>query len=105
MARKAGKDPSGRTRIEETARRARLLRDAVSALEGRALTQQEFAARAGIRQSSWAQYERAHRLPSIDNAQALVDTYDITLDWLYLGKDHNMPFQLNAALKAAAKRS
>ncbi len=87
---------------EVVSQRLEFLRLAISKLEGRKITQTEFAERAGLKQSGYTHYENGMRLPSIDAAAALVDTYDISLDWLYLGLDFNMPFEINAALKRVA---
>ena len=84
---------------EACARRLLLLRLAVANLEGRKITQTEFAERAGLKQSGYTHYENGLRLPSIDAAAALADTYDLSLDWLYLGQEFNMPFEIMQEIK------
>lgn len=94
-------DLTGSARYSKNACAKRLvaLRAAIGIIEGRKITQTEFATRAGLTQSAYTHYENALRIPSIEAATALVDTYDISMDWLFLGYDHNMPFELNTALK------
>lgn len=85
---------------EACARRLVMLRRAISHIKGRKITQTEFSQKAGLTQSGYTHYENAARIPSLEAAAALVDTYDISLDWLYLGNDFNMPFDIKDAIAA-----
>lgn len=74
-------------------RRLRLTRQALG------LSQTEFAARAGIAKNALSQYESGKQRPSIDNAIALAETHRITLDWIYLGDNSNLRYELVEAMK------
>jgi transcriptional regulator with XRE-family HTH domain len=58
------------------------------------LSQKEFAARAGILDTTYNQYERGVSQPKVEYAYALCDTYGLTLDWIYSGDPSGMPFSL-----------
>ncbi len=58
------------------------------------LTQAEFAKSLGIAQSAYSQYENAKKRPSLENARAICDIYNLTLDWLYDGNTAGLPLQL-----------
>ncbi len=64
------------------------------------LTQTDLAERAGISRTAYTQYEGGSKRPSIDVAIALVRTYRLTLDWIYLGDASNLPYAMAAAIKA-----
>lgn len=91
----------GRSRFskEAVARRLYLLRAMVSHIENKKITQTDFARRAGLTQSGYTHYENGMRLPSIAAAAALVDSYDVSLDWIFLGRDLNLELPLLQALK------
>lgn len=80
------------------ARRLRATRAALAADN-----QQEFGDRAGISQSNYSQYENGHKRPSIDNAIALCDTYNLTLDWIYRGDPSGLPYKLANAIRQYLK--
>ena len=71
-------DPNNR-RIDSIA--ARL----VATREARGMSQAEFAAGAEIARNTYNQWEMAKGRPSLDEAIKLCDTYNLTLDWIFLG--------------------
>lgn len=84
--------------MEEIAQRLALVRE----VEG--LSQAEFAGRANINSNAWNNYERARKRISIDAAVRLSRTYNLTLDYIYLGDSSNLPYQLAAAIEAVRKQ-
>lgn len=84
--------------MERIAERLSLVR------EVNGLTQAEFARRAGIAANAWNNYERARKRISIEAAIRLVNTYDLTLDYIYLGDASNLPYRLAKALDAVREQ-
>jgi transcriptional regulator with XRE-family HTH domain len=66
------------------------------------MTPGEFAAKAGLTQSNYSQYENLWRSLSLRAAMSLCSTYGLTLDWLYRGEASGLSIRLNAAINAAA---
>lgn len=64
------------------------------------LAQYELADRAKIAPNTYNQYENGTRRPSIENAIALCEAFDLTLDWIYRGDPSGLRYQLADALKA-----
>jgi transcriptional regulator with XRE-family HTH domain len=64
------------------------------------LGQYEFAERAGIAGNTYNQYEQGKKRPTIENALHLVNTYKLTLDWIYAGDPSNLPYSLAKAIDA-----
>lgn len=64
------------------------------------LNQSEFSERAGIASNAWNNYERARKRINLEAAIALVNTYQLTLDYIYLGDASNLPYKLAAAIQA-----
>lgn len=64
------------------------------------LKQIAFAARAKIPQNTYNQYEMGRKRPSLDNALALCDEYDLTLDWIYRGDPSGLRYDLASAIKS-----
>lgn len=62
------------------------------------LSQKDFAARAGIRDTTYNQYERGVSQPKVEYAYALCDTYGLTLDWIYNGDPSGLPFRYTKEL-------
>jgi transcriptional regulator with XRE-family HTH domain len=83
---------------DEIARRLRMTRAAF------ALTQREFAAKAGITASAYNRYERAKRFIALDQALKLRAAYGLTLDWIYCGETAGLPIHLLAACDSACRR-
>lgn len=93
--------PRPKTRAElrtpaAVGRRIKGVRMAVAHMQGKKkITQAAFAKKAGLSQNVLAQYESGMRLPSIAQAAALCETYELTLDYIYLGVvSELMPFKL-----------
>jgi transcriptional regulator with XRE-family HTH domain len=64
------------------------------------LAQNEFCARARIATNTYNQYEKGERRPSVENAIALCDAYDLTLDWIYRGDPSGLRYNTADAIKA-----
>lgn len=79
---------------DEIAQRLALVREVAG------MNQVAFAQRAGIASNAWNNYERARKRISIDAAIALVATYQLTLDYIFLGDASNLPYKLATALEA-----
>lgn len=62
--------------------------------------QNEFAERAGLATNTYNQYEKAKKRPSIENAMALCDAYNLTLDWIYRGDSSGLRYETADAIKA-----
>jgi transcriptional regulator with XRE-family HTH domain len=73
------------------------------------LSQKDFAEAAGIRDTTYNQYERGLSQPKVENARALRETYGLSLDWIYDGDTKAMPhhviLQLAQQKKEAAKKN
>lgn len=85
------KDPAYRA---EVAARLLLTREVVGLKQG------AFAERAGIAANTYNQQEKGEKLPSLENAIALCDAYDLTLDWIYRGEPGGLRYEFVAAMKA-----
>lgn len=64
------------------------------------MEQAEFAERAGIARNAYNQYEQAKRLPRVDVAAKLCNTYGLTLDWIFLGNLAGLPFNIANAIQS-----
>jgi DNA-binding XRE family transcriptional regulator len=64
------------------------------------MQQNEFCARADIATNTYNQYEMGKKRPSIENAIALCDAYDLTLDWIYRGDPSGLRYETADAIKA-----
>lgn len=71
----------------DVATRLRRTREAFGMQQG------EFAAAAGIAFNTYNQYEQGIRLVRLDNAMALCDRFELTLDWIYRGEAGGLPLQ------------
>ena len=74
--------------------RLRLTRNALGMDQG------EFGARAGLKPARYNQIEMGVNLPSIDAALRLIDTYHLTLDWIYTGDTHGLRRSTEQAIMA-----
>lgn len=79
---------------QKIAMRLRLTREVIGS------TQVAFAERAGLRPNAYTQYETAINRPSLEAAAKLVHTYQLTLDWIYLGDPSNLPARIADGIKA-----
>lgn len=62
--------------------------------------QNEFADKAGIATNTYNQYEQGKRMPSLEHAIALCETYVLTLDWIYRNDPSGLRYATADALKA-----
>jgi transcriptional regulator with XRE-family HTH domain len=82
---------------QKIATRLRLTREVIG------MTQIAFAERAQLKPNAYTQYETAVNRPSIEAAAALVQTYQLTLDWIYLGDASNLPSRITDGIRAVLK--
>jgi transcriptional regulator with XRE-family HTH domain len=88
-------------KMEAIGERLRMTREALG------FKQNEFAEKAGIPNNTYNQYEKGKKRPFLENAQKLVDTYGLSLDWIYDGKMGGLPhrlvqsFETNSSQKAS----
>jgi transcriptional regulator with XRE-family HTH domain len=82
------------TSIRAIGHRLLLTRQAVG------LGQSEFCARAKIKPNTYNQYEKGRFRPTIDNAIALCETYNLTLDWIYRGNAAGLRYDMAEAIRA-----
>ena len=54
----------------------------------------EVADRAGLKRNAYSQYESGTRRISLEAAWALVDTFDLDLNWIYGGDMSRLPYDL-----------
>ena len=64
------------------------------------MTQTEFGKGAGIKKSTYNQYENGKERPSLDEAIKLCEKYGLTLDWIYRGDTRGLGPDLCAAIEA-----
>lgn len=75
------------------ARRLTVTREALE------LSQTEFCEAAGISQPRYSPFESGKRRLTLDAAMALVDRYNLTLDWLYRGDPSGLPMHLATKIR------
>jgi transcriptional regulator with XRE-family HTH domain len=80
---------------QDVAARLRRTRDAFGMQQG------EFAAAVGIAFNTYNQYETGVRLIRIENAVALCDRFDLTLDWIYRGEAGGLSLRTWKIIQAA----
>lgn len=66
------------------------------------LDQGAFAKKAGLAPNTYNQYEKGERVPKVEQAISLCETYNITLDWIYRGDPSGLNYDV--ALKIQAVR-
>jgi transcriptional regulator with XRE-family HTH domain len=59
-----------------------------------------FAERAGISSTAYNQYENGKKRPAVENAVALCEAYDLTLDWIYRGDPSGLRYELANSIKS-----
>ena len=64
------------------------------------LTQTDFAQRVGVLRESVSLWERGKQRPGIGPAQRIADSYNVTLDWIFLGRLGTLQFQMAQKLNA-----
>lgn len=78
----------------EVGERLRLVRRALGTDQG------SFGLAAGIEPNTYNQIENGKKFPSYENAIALCDTYNISMDWIFRGHPGDMSARLWEAIKA-----
>jgi transcriptional regulator with XRE-family HTH domain len=78
--------------VADVAFRLRMTREALG------MEQSEFADRAGIARNAYNQYEQAQRIPRLDIAIRICETYGLTLDWIFRGDLSGLPFHIARTL-------
>jgi transcriptional regulator with XRE-family HTH domain len=77
----------------EIGKRLRLLR------ESQGLIQATIADRVNVARTRWNNWEvGVGRIP-VDAAAQLVQIYGVTLDWIYLGREAGMPYELMVKIR------
>jgi transcriptional regulator with XRE-family HTH domain len=61
--------------------------------------QNRFCGRAGIATNTYNQYETGDRRPAVENAVALCEAYDLTLDWIYRGDPSGLRYDLRDKIR------
>lgn len=68
--------------------------------------QKRFAERAGIHPNTWSNFENEDdRRISIEEAFKLVDTYGVSLDWIYDGRGGAVPGELLVKIRAVEAKA
>lgn len=80
--------------IPEIAKRLRAVRMALG------LSQAEISRRIGAQPTQWGNWEKARARIRVDEAMALKKRFGIPTDWIYLGDDRSMPYDLMRAIEA-----
>lgn len=62
------------------------------------MSQAALAKKAGIASNAWNNYVHGRKRIGIENAIRVVATYDLTLDYIYLGDSSNLPPHLQVAI-------
>ena len=81
----------------EIGRRLRAIRAASG------LSQSKFAKKAGISASALANWEQGRQRPKLDQAERIIDAFDLTLDYLMLGRTGLLRHDVAVALLAAER--
>jgi transcriptional regulator with XRE-family HTH domain len=68
--------------------------------EALGLNQTEFCETASLSQPRYSPFESGKRRLSLDAALALVETYNLTLDWFYRGDPSGLPSHLATNIRA-----
>jgi transcriptional regulator with XRE-family HTH domain len=66
--------------------------------EALGLTAAQLCREIGLAENTWSQWEIGKRNPDKLYIYKLVDTYGVTLDWIYLGNPAGLPYQLASKL-------
>ena len=56
------------------------------------MTQAQFSKKLNIARQTYSAYERGVRTPDLDLVKNVAELYDVSLDWLVLGKEETDPF-------------
>ena len=71
-----------------------LLREALG------LDQKEFSRRAGLKPTTYNQYELGINMPELKSANKICDAYHVTLDFIYRGDSGSLKYETEAAIAA-----
>jgi len=71
---------------------------AIRSLTG--LSAKDFAAECGFGETQYANWESGYRRPLPENAAVLVDKFGVTMDFIYLGRDTTLPYNLRMDLSS-----
>ena len=67
-------------------------------------SQAALAKKAGIASNAWNNYVHGRKRIGIENAIRVVATYDLTLDYIYLGDSTNLPPHLQVAISGLTQQ-
>lgn len=67
-------------------------------------TQEQLAAEIGVERNTYANWEGGSRLAQVQAMLRLMARHRVTLEWVYAGGLHGMPFDLQRDVFAAASR-
>ena len=66
------------------------------------MSQSEFSARAGISASALANWEQGRSRPSLGSAQCMADAFELTLDFIFLGRTETLRHSIVLHLKSSS---
>lgn len=64
------------------------------------LSQTDLCKQTGLSNQAYNNYEAGYRIPNLESALILCNTYDLTLDWIYRGDMSGLPLKLADALRS-----
>ena len=88
----------------EIGSRLRLTRKALFALDAAPRWQKEFAASIGLVESTYNQIESCKQILTPPQAVRIYERYGISLNWLYAGSIHELPWMLVSAIEAERQK-
>jgi transcriptional regulator with XRE-family HTH domain len=71
--------------------------------EAQNMNQALFARQINVARTRWNNWETAVGRIPVDAASALVQKYGVTLDWIYLGREAGMPFDLMTKIRGISE--
>lgn len=96
-------DPKVAANLAFIARRIKLLRYAATRDQPNIRSIKAFAPTIGFSTQAWSNYEQGIRVPALSEAIKLRSQFGISLDWLYIGDDRQMPKDFFAVIREEAK--
>ncbi len=69
------------------------------------LSAKDFAAECGFGETQYANWESGYRRPLPENAAVLVDKFGVTMDFIYLGRDITLPYNIRKELSSSPLKS
>lgn len=99
-AEKTSRQPLNPRSLEAIAQR---LHDTRLALTDRDTSQAAYAERASISRNTYNQWEKAVSRPRLDEAIMLCDRYQLSLDWIYLGRRSGLSLQIAERIPPSAE--